>query len=141
MKLHVIILKISKNIYKIILKKKLFFLSIMGCRNTKMVKVHNHAFDLIDADGDHKVTKAELDCIADYIHAYHVQQSAIAHNKLASTTPENYVFEILGKSKTSKLKRRDFNILVYGIPPTLWNTKILPALRSTEINRLRNMSN
>jgi len=113
----------------------------MGCRNTKMAKVHNQAFDLIDADGDHKVTKIELDCIADYIHAYHVQQSAIAHNKLSSTKPEDYLFEILGKSKSSKLKRRDFNILVYGIPPTLWNTKILPALRSTEINRLRHMSN
>jgi hypothetical protein len=133
--------KNKKTFIKNNIKGKIFFLSIMGCRNTKMVKVHNHAFDLIDADGDHKVTKAELDCIADYIHAYHVQQSAIAHNKLATTMPEDYLFEILGKSKTSKLKRKDFNILVSGIPPTLWNTKILPALRSTEINRLRNMSN
>ena len=34
----------------------------MGCKNSKKVKqIHNHGFDLIDADGDHKVGKEELD--------------------------------------------------------------------------------
>lgn len=115
------------------------FFFIMGiCRSKKMVRVHNQAFDLIDSDGDHKVTKDELDVIADYIHAYHVEQSAYAHNKLATTKPEEYLFQLLGKSVKSKLKRKDFNVLVAGIPPTLWHTRILPALRSTEIARLRN---
>ena len=82
------------------------------CRSKKMVRVHNQAFDLIDADGDHKVTQQELDVIADYIHAYHVQQSAMAHNKLATTKPEDYLYELLGKSRKSKLRRCHFNILL-----------------------------
>lgn len=111
------------------------------CRSKKMVRVHNQAFDLIDADGDHKVTQQELDVIADFIHAYHVEQSATAHHRLATTKPEDYLYQLLGKSRKSKLRRCHFNILVAGIPPTLWNTKILPALRSTEIKRLSEASN
>ena len=103
-----------------------------------MVRIHNNAFDLVDADGDQKVDKKEINLIADYIHEYHVKQSAIAHNILAKTTPVEYIYQLLDKSKNSKLKRTDFNILTTGIPPTLWNTKILPALRRSEINRLEN---
>lgn len=108
------------------------------CKSKKMVRIHNNAFDLVDADGDQKVDKKEINLIADYIHEYHVKQSAIAHNILAKTTPVEYIYQLLDKSKNSKLKRTDFNILTTGIPPTLWNTKILPALRQSEISRLEN---
>ena len=108
------------------------------CKSKKMVRIHNNAFDLVDADGDQKVDKKEINLIADYIHEYHVKQSAIAHNILAKTTPVEYIYQLLYKSKNSKLKRKDFNVLTTGIPPTLWNTKILPALRQSEISRLEN---
>ena len=108
------------------------------CKSKKMVRIHNNAFDLVDADGDHKVDSKEINLIADFIHEYHVKQSAIAHNILAKTAPVDYIYQLLDKSKNSKLKRKDFNVLTAGIPPTLWNTKILPALRQREISRLEN---
>lgn len=108
------------------------------CKSKKMVRIHNNAFDLVDADGDHKVDQREINLIADFIHNYHVKQSAIAHNTLANTAPVDYMYQLLNKSKNSKLKRKDFNVLTTGIPPTLWNTKILPALRQNEIIRLEN---
>ena len=106
------------------------------CGSKKIAAIHNNAFDLVDADGDNKVTKKELDVIADYIHTYHITQSVNMHNKLANTNPEEFLFQLLGKSSKSTLKKKDFKKLIIGIPPVLWNTKILPALRSNEIERL-----
>ncbi len=109
-----------------------------SCRNAKEAKrIHASAFDLIDADGDARVNKEEFDFIADFIHKQHVKDSLEAHKKLASSDPEDYLYEILGKRKNSKLKRRDFNRLAYSVPISVWKNQILPALRNKEITRLQ----
>ena len=109
----------------------------MGCfQSKKMVKIHNNAFDLIDSDGDNKLSNKEIDTIAKFIHEYHVKRSLMIHNNLCSTNPNNYVYELIGKSKNSKIKRKDFDKMVKGIPITLWDSTILPALRKKEIQRL-----
>ena len=109
-----------------------------SCRNAKEAKrIHGSAFDLIDADGDARVNKEEFDFIADFIHKQHVKDSLEAHKKLASSDPEDYLYEILGKRKNSKLKRRDFNRLAYSVPISVWKNQILPALRDKEITRLQ----
>ena len=109
----------------------------MGCfQSKKLVKIHNNAFDLIDSDGDNKLSNKEIDTIAKFIHCFHVERSLLAHNNLSAKNPNDYIYELIGKSKDSKIKRKDFNKMVKGIPITLWNSKILPALRKKEIARL-----
>ena len=108
-----------------------------SCKQAKeRKKIHASAFDLIDEDGDAKVNKAEFDFIADFIHKQHVLDSAEAHKRLAQCKPEDYLYEILGKNKNCKLKRKDFNKLAYSVPVRVWKTQIIPALRNKEIARL-----
>ena len=109
----------------------------MGCFiSKKMEKIHNIAFDLIDIDGDNKLSNNEIDTIAKFIHEHHVRRSLMIHNNLCNTNPNNYIYELIGKSKDSKIKRKDFDKMVNGIPASLWNSTILPALRKKEIARL-----
>lgn len=112
----------------------------MGCGNSKQVRrIHNSAFDLIDADGDAKVSKEEFDYVADFIHQYHVNKSARDHNTLANTKPEAYLYELLGKSPGSKLKKSDFRKLAFTVPSNVWQVQIIPLLREKEIERLSKM--
>ena len=105
------------------------------CGSKKIAAIHNIAFDLVDADGDNRVTKKELDVIADYIHTYHITQSATMHNKLVNTNSEEFLFQLLGKSSKSKLKKKDFKKLIVGIPQYYGILRYF-SLRSNEIERL-----
>lgn len=111
----------------------------MGCRNSKVVKVHNRGFDLIDGDGDQKVSKEELDLVAAYLHRYKVNCSAIAHRNLEATPPVTYFYEVVDKKQGSKLVRKDFNKIAYMIPREKWEGELLPILRRREIERLQNL--
>lgn len=111
----------------------------MGCRNSKVVKVHNRGFDLIDGDGDQKVSKEELDLVAAYLHRYKVNCSAIAHRNLEATPPVTYFYEVVDKKQGSKLVRSDFNKIAYMIPREKWEGELLPILRRREIERLQNL--
>ena len=109
----------------------------MGCFQSKaMLEIHNTAFDLVDSDGDNKLSKKELETIANLIHTYHVEKSRLNHELLRITKPVDYIFELVGKSKDRKLVRRDFNKFVKGIPGHIWKEKILPVLKEKEIARL-----
>ena len=111
----------------------------MGCKNSKIVKVHNRGFDLIDGDGDQKVSKEELDLVAAYLHRYKVNCSAIAHRNLEATPPITYFYEVVDKKQGSKLVRSDFNKIAYMIPREKWEGELLPILRRREIERLQNL--
>ena len=54
----------------------------MGCGASKTKKVHNQAFDLLDADGDCKVSKEEAEFVATYLHRYMINQSALEQYKV-----------------------------------------------------------
>lgn len=112
----------------------------MGCGVSKVKKVHNAGFDLLDSDGDNKVSQKEMEIIATYLHTYQVNRSIEAHNRLANTSSIDYLYEVVGKEKNSKLKRRDFNKIAYIIPYGKWQQELLPALRMKEIERLRELN-
>tara|TARA_B100001027_G_C16165785_1_gene284664 strand:+ start:249 stop:590 length:342 start_codon:yes stop_codon:yes gene_type:complete len=110
----------------------------MGCFSSKkLVKIHNAGFDLMDSDGDHKVSKEEIGVVATYLHNFAVMQSKARHTELINTKPMDYLYQVVDKKVGSKLKRRDFNRFAYIIPQERWQTELLPALRRKEINRLR----
>tara|TARA_B100001063_G_C16777864_1_gene567321 strand:+ start:6434 stop:6775 length:342 start_codon:yes stop_codon:yes gene_type:complete len=109
----------------------------MGCFSSKkLVKIHNAGFDLMDADGDHKVSKQEVEMVATYFHRFAVMQSQARHAELVGTAPIDYLYQVIDKKVGSKLKRRDFNKFAYIIPTERWQTELLPALRRNEIQRL-----
>jgi len=112
----------------------------MGCFNSKkLVKIHNTGFDLMDSDGDHKVSKEEIGMVATYLHRFAVMQSQARHVELENTKPLDYLYQVIDKKVGSSLKRKDFNRFAYMIPTERWQTELLPALRRHEINRLQNI--
>ena len=93
----------------------------MGCKLSKTTrKVHNVGFDLIDSDGDHKVSSDELKLVSTYVHRYMVNKSAEEHNNLANMDPVKYIYCITDKQENSQLTRKDFNKIAYVIPSTKW---------------------
>ena len=110
----------------------------MGCFSSKkLVKIHNAGFDLMDADGDQKVSKEEVEMVANYFHRFAIMQSQARHSELVNTSPIDYLYKVVDKKVGSKLKRRDFNLFAYIIPAERWQTELLPALRRNEISRLQ----
>ncbi len=110
----------------------------MGCFSSKkLVKIHNAGFDLMDADGDHKVSKEEVEMVANYFHRFAIMQSQARHSELVNTSPIDHLYKVVDKKVGSKLKRRDFNLFAYIIPAERWQTELLPALRRNEISRLQ----
>ena len=107
------------------------------CATKETRRVHASAFDLMDEDGDEKVNFEEFEMVAKFIHNEHVKNNALALRELSGYDPKEYLYGILGKNKNSRLKRRDFNRLAHTVPLNVWKTKIIPALRDKEINRLK----
>ena len=118
--------------------KILLHIFYMGCGVSKTRKVYNEAFDLLDTDGDCKVSKQEAEIIATYLHQYMINQSALEHNRLSTMEPIDYLYAVIDKKNGSDLKRTDFNKIAYMIPRNKWSGELLPVLRSAEISRLRN---
>tara|TARA_Y100000591_G_C21836829_1_gene703059 strand:+ start:1302 stop:1643 length:342 start_codon:yes stop_codon:yes gene_type:complete len=112
----------------------------MGCGPSKEKRVHNVGFDLLDSDGDNKVSKEEVELVATYLHRFQVNCSAQEHNRLANMNSLDYLYEVVGRNKGDKLKRCDFNKIAYIIPYSKWKGELLPALRRSEIDRLRELN-
>jgi len=114
----------------------------MGCASSKkLAKIHNTGFDLMDTDGDHKVSKEEIEIVAQYFHRFSVLQSQTRHTELVATGSVDYLYKVIDKKVGSNLKRKDFNKFAYIIPAERWQNELLPALRNNEINRLKQLSN
>lgn len=112
---------------------------IQSCKNAKVKKqVHANAFDLIDTDGDYKLSADEIKNVSKIIHEHHsaIQQQYL--DKLKSGDCTEYVYNLLGKKMNSKLTKNDFKILACSISTEIWIQKILPLLRDKEITRLQN---
>ena len=121
-----------------VFKNTFTYFFYMGCGASKTRKVHNQAFDLLDADGDCKVSKEEAEIVATYLHRYMINLSALEHNRLSTMKPIDYLYAVIDKRHGSDLKRTDFNKIAYMIPRNKWSGELLPVLRSAEISRLRN---
>ena len=83
----------------------------MGCTSSKkLAKIHNTGFDLMDTDGDHKVSKEEIEIVAQYFHRFSVLQSQTRHTELVATGSVDYLYKVIDKKVGSNLKRKDFTI-------------------------------
>ena len=77
----------------------------MGCKTSKnLVQVHNTGFDLMDADGDHKVSKEEVEMVATYFHRFAIMQSEARHSALVNTPPIDYLYKVVDKRLVQNLK-------------------------------------
>tara|TARA_B100001093_G_scaffold249833_2_gene239260 strand:- start:13803 stop:14153 length:351 start_codon:yes stop_codon:yes gene_type:complete len=112
----------------------------MGCRMSKVKKVHNAGFDLLDSDGDNRVSQEEIEIVAQYLHTFQVNRSVEAHNALVNTSSVDYLYDVVDKKKNSKLLRSDFNKIAYIIPYAKWQRELLPILRRKEIQRLTELT-
>ena len=87
-----------------VFKNTFTYFFYMGCGASKTRKVHNQAFDLLDADGDCKVSKeeAEIVCYLNTIR-YMINLSALEHNRLSTMKPIDYLY-VFHKSTVGILK-------------------------------------
>jgi len=110
----------------------------MGCFQTKKnaVKVYNSVWDLLDSDGDAKVSSQELDTVSKIIHSYQIECCQNSLNQLKLRNPTEYVLTVIGKKEKDLLTRKDFKKIAPLLPHTKWHTEILPVLRDLEIQRL-----
>lgn len=112
---------------------------IQSCKNAKVKKqVHSNAFDLIDTDGDYKLSVEEIENVSKIIHEHHtaLQQQYLDTLKMNDGT--QYVYNLLEKKMGSTLTKKDFKKLACSISTEVWIQKILPLLRVKEITRLQN---
>jgi hypothetical protein len=109
-----------------------------NCQNKKQIQTLNAAFDLIDHDGDHKLSQEELTIVSDVVHRYHVLGASNSLERLRAQNPTEYVYTVLGKKPGTRLKRRDFNQIAYTVDISTWRNHILPVLRKAEIQKLQN---
>ena len=75
----------------------------MGCTSSKKLsKIHNTGFDLMDTDGDHKVSKEEIEIVAQYFHRFSVLQSQTRHAELVATGSVDYLYKVIDKKRGSQ---------------------------------------
>ena len=104
----------------------------------KVKQVQDLSFDLIDDNGDQKISKKESTKIASMIHQQHISQSESALNKLKLQDPNKYLYKIIDKKHGSNLNKSDFKKVACTVPTSVWIQQILPVLRQQEIDRLQN---
>tara|TARA_B100002019_G_C20946724_1_gene439506 strand:+ start:57 stop:425 length:369 start_codon:yes stop_codon:yes gene_type:complete len=110
-----------------------------SCRNKKVTKiVHSNAFDLIDTDGDYKLSEEEIRSVSKVIHNHHLAIQQQYLDKLKTNDGTEYVYNLLGKKLGDKLTKKDFKRLACSISTETWIQQILPVLREKEITRLQN---
>jgi len=110
-----------------------------SCRNKKVTKmVHSNAFDLIDTDGDYKLSEEEIRSVSKVIHSHHLAIQQEYLDKLKMNDGTEYVYNLLGKKLGDKLTKKDFKRLACSISTETWIQQILPVLREKEITRLQN---
>ena len=114
---------------------------ISSNRNPEEKKIHNTAFDLLDTDGDQLVEKLELEAFAKHFHEFMVSKSRGDHLRLERSDPVKYMYDVVGLSYGSRLKKKNFKKLAYIIPVDLWKAQFLPILKKNEINRLSKIVN
>lgn len=113
----------------------------MGCFQSKQkiaVKtMYNKAWDLLDTDGDFKVSSEELQAVSKNIHEFQIKCCEEDLTLLKNKDPTDYVLSIIGKKQTDLLTRSDFNKFASMLPHTKWHSEIIPILRRKEVERLR----
>ena len=112
----------------------------MGCFISKKKKqvqaTYQQIWDLLDSNGDSKVSPEELDAISKIVHNYKVEQCKTACELLRHTDATLYTLSLVGKSKGDDLMKKHLKILAAALPFEIWHNRVLPLLREKEITRL-----
>lgn len=112
----------------------------MGCFVSKKKKqvqaTYHQIWDLLDSNGDSKVSPEELDAISKIVHNYKVEQCKIACELLRQTDATCYTLSLVGKRKGDALMKKHLKILAAALPFEIWHNRVLPLLREKEITRL-----
>jgi len=105
----------------------------MNCFGKKD-KVSQEIFDLMDADGDQKVSAEELRFVAGVVHNHAVLKARAELHSLESSDSIEHLQRVLGK-KTLRL--RDIVKIKYMVPTDVWQYQLTAGLKKLEIERLR----
>ena len=85
---------------------------IQSCKNAKVRKqVHTNAFDLIDSDGDYKLSAEEIQSVSKIIHEHHTSLQQQYLDKLKLNDGTEYIYNLLNKKMNSTLTKKDFKKL------------------------------
>jgi len=104
--------------------------------NRRVMYAQNRAWDLMDRDGDNKVSPKELETIATILHQKRIDDITTSLKIVSSTSSVEYVLQLVNKKPTDKIIRRDFKQIIGNVPFSTWHDEILPALRRQEIQHL-----
>ena len=112
----------------------------MGCFISKKKKqvqaTYHQIWDLLDSNGDSKVSPTELEAISKIVHNYKIEQCKTACELLRQTDATLYTLSLVGKSKGDVIQKKHLKILAAAIPFEIWHNRVLPLLRGNEITRL-----
>jgi len=105
----------------------------MNCFRSKH-KVNQQIFDLMDVDGDNKVTDEEIRYVAGFVQNHAVLRAQAELQRLRTTDSMEYLQGILQKKV---LRLRDIAKIKYMVPSEVWQYQIIPGLKAREIERLK----
>ena len=97
-------------------------------------KVNQETFDLMDRDGDNRVSDEELRYVAGYVQNHAVLRAQAELRVLKNSDSVEHLQRVLGK-KVVRLE--DIAKIRYMVPADTWNFQILPGLKVREIERLK----
>ena len=97
-------------------------------------KVNQEVFDLMDRDGDNRVTDEELRYVAGFVQNHAVLRAQAELRVLKNSDSVEHLQRVLGKKV---LRLRDIAKIKYMVPSDVWQYSVLPGLKTREIERLK----
>ena len=106
----------------------------MNCFGNKKVNViKNEIFDLMDTNGDDKLSKEELGIVARHIWQADIQSAQNYVTQLQTRDPVDHLHLLLSTKKPTKSHLKS----LYGrLPHSKWADEVLPELQREELKRL-----
>ena len=106
----------------------------MNCFNNKKINVvKNEIFDLMDTNGDDKLSKEELGIVAKHIWTADIQSAKNYVTQLQVRDPVDHVHLLLNTKKATKSHLKN----LYGrLSHDKWRDEVLPELQRAELKRL-----
>ena len=107
----------------------------MNCFGSKKVTVlKNEIFDLMDTNGDNKLSKEELGIVAKHIWNHDILQAKNYVTKLQVRDPVDHVHLLLNTKNATKSHLKS----LYGrLPHEKWADEVLPEMQRAELGRLK----
>lgn len=106
----------------------------MNCFGSKKVTIlKNEIFDLMDTNGDDKLSKEELGIVSRHIWEHDIQQ---AENYVTTLQVKKPVDHVLGLLNTKNPSKKHLKSLYGRLPHDKWKDEVLPEMQRAELQRL-----